>query len=158
MSTVKQDVNEILFSAGTRALGTMEKLVTGPLLRRVSQSEHIFDLNEMWEELLTFLERNAKDSPFLTAKSTIFPNSLLTKDEMYEKLFKDTENPVFDALTQECPAMINCTCALMIDSQLKDQLPGGKYYNLSQSVRDDLKNCPSTTIALKEVLLSLTKN
>ena len=107
--------------------------------------------------ILTFLERNAKDSPFLTAKSTIFPNSLLTKDEMYEKLFKDTENPVFDALTQECPAMINCTCALMIDSQLKDQLPGGKYYNLSQSVRDDLKNCPSTTIALKEVLLSLTK-
>ena len=50
MSTVKQDVNEIVFSAGTRALGTMEKLVTGPLLRRVSQSEHIFDLNEMWEE------------------------------------------------------------------------------------------------------------
>ena len=136
----------------------MEKLVTGPLLRRVSQSEHIFDLNEMWEELLTFLERNAKDSPFLTAKSTIFPNSLLTKDEMYEKLCKDTENPVFDALTQECPAMINCTCALMINSQLKDQLPGGKYCNLSQSVRDDLKNCPSTTIVLKEVLLSLTKN
>ena len=111
----------------------MEKLVTGPLFRRVSQSEHIFDLNEMWEELLTFLERNAKDSSFLMAELTIFPDSLLTKDEMYEKLFQDTENPVLDALTQECLEMINCTCALMITSQLKDQLPGGKYYNPSQS-------------------------
>ena len=83
ISSVKQDANEIVFSASTRALGIMEKLVTGPLFRRVSQSEHIFDLNEIWEELLTFLERNAKDPSFLMAESTIFPDSLLTKDEMY---------------------------------------------------------------------------
>ena len=55
-------------------------------------------------------------------------------------------NPVLDALTQECPEMIICACALMITSQLKDHLLGGKYYNPSQSVRDDLKNCPSTNI------------
>ena len=72
----------------------MEKLVTGPLLRMVSQSEHIFELNVMLEELLIVLERNAKDLSFLMAESTIFPNFVLTKDEMYEKLFKDTENPV----------------------------------------------------------------
>ena len=76
------------------------------------------------------------------AESTIFPDSPLKKDEMYEKLFEDSENPDLDALTQECLEMINCTCVLMIASQLKDQLPGGKYYNLPQSVRDDLKNCP----------------
>ena len=96
MSSVKQDVNEIVFSARTRALGVMEKLVTGPLFKSVSQSEHIFDLNEMWEELLTFLERNAKNSSFLMAESTVFPYSLLTKDEMYKKLFQDTENPDVD--------------------------------------------------------------
>ena len=33
----------------------------------------------------------------------------------------------------------------MITSQLKYQLPGGKY-NRPQSVIDDLKNCPSTNI------------
>ena len=43
MSSGKQDVNEIVFSASTRALGIMEKLVTWPLFRRVSQSEHISD-------------------------------------------------------------------------------------------------------------------
>ena len=30
ISSMKQDVNEIAFSASTRALGIMEKLVTGP--------------------------------------------------------------------------------------------------------------------------------
>ena len=34
----------------------------------------------------------------------------------------------------------------MISSQLKDQLSGGKYYDLSQSVRDGLEYCPSTNI------------
>ena len=68
MSTVKHDVNGIVFSAGTVALGIMEKLVTGPLSRRVSQPEHVFYLNEMWEKLLKFLERNAKDSSFLMAE------------------------------------------------------------------------------------------
>ena len=86
MSSVKQDVNEIVFSVSTRTLGIMEKLVTGPLFRRLSQSTHIFDLNEMWQELLTFLERNAKESSFLMAESTLFSYSLLKKDEMYEKL------------------------------------------------------------------------
>ena len=42
---------------------------------------------------------------------------------MYKKLFQDTENPVLDALTQECLEMINCTCALMITSQLKELSP-----------------------------------
>ena len=47
MSSIKQDVNEIVFSASTRASGMMERLVTGPLFRSVRQSEHIFDLNEI---------------------------------------------------------------------------------------------------------------
>ena len=65
---------------------------------------------------------------------------------MHGKLFEDTENLFPGAFTQECLEMINCTCALMRATQLKDQLPDGKYYNPSQSVRDDLKNCPSTNI------------
>ena len=68
MSTVKHDGNGIVFPAGTVALGIMQKLVTGPLSRRVSQPKHIFYLNEMWQGLLKFLERNAKDSSFLMAE------------------------------------------------------------------------------------------
>ena len=58
MSSVKQDANEIVFYASTRSLGIIRKLVTGLLFRRVIQSENIFHLTEIWEELMTFLERN----------------------------------------------------------------------------------------------------
>ena len=68
MSTVKHDGNGIVFSAGTVGLGIMEKLVTCPLSRKVSQPANIFYLNKMWAELLKFLERNAKDSSFLMAE------------------------------------------------------------------------------------------
>ena len=57
---------------------------------------------------------------FPDGRINYFPHSLLTKDEMNEKLFQDTENPVLDALTQECLEMTICTGALMITSQLKD--------------------------------------
>ena len=62
MSSVKQDANEIVFYGSTRSLGIIEKLVTGPLFRRVIQSENMFDLTEIWEELMTFLERNTTKS------------------------------------------------------------------------------------------------
>ena len=47
MSSVRKHVNEIVSSASGRASGVAKNLVTGRLFRRVSQSEHIFDLNEM---------------------------------------------------------------------------------------------------------------
>ena len=40
--------------ASSRALGIMEKLVTGPLLRQVVAAGHIFALTEMWESLFNF--------------------------------------------------------------------------------------------------------
>ena len=78
----------------------MEKFVTGPLFKKVRQSEHIFDLHIMWEKSLTFLKRNTKDSSLLMTESTIFLGSLLAKDKMYKKLFEVTENPYLNALTQ----------------------------------------------------------
>ena len=49
-----------MFFTSTTAWGILEKLVTGPLFRRLSQWKHILDLNVMLEELLILIERNAK--------------------------------------------------------------------------------------------------
>ena len=46
--------------------------------------------------------RNDSDSYYLIAQSSIFLNSLLTKDRMYKKLFENTKNRVLDALTHTC--------------------------------------------------------
>ena len=148
VSSVRVDINHVVFAASSRALGIMDKLVKGPLFRKVVQSEHIFDLNSMWKELVDFPEYNSntRNAQSLLSGVTIFDETLITKDLMYEKLFEQSGDSELNTLTIEALTMINCTCLLMVRSQLKDQLPGGKYYNPSLSVRKDLEHCPTTNI------------
>ena len=53
LQSIKKDIN-VVFMASSRALGIMEKLVTGPLLRQVVAAGHIFALTGMWESLFNF--------------------------------------------------------------------------------------------------------
>ena len=127
--------------ASSRVLGVMEKRVTGPLLWQLVAAGHIFALNQMWESLFNFLQLFSKDSSELLDGKTMFDDSLVTKDKMYETLFQKAGNAFLDSLTQEC-----CSCTLMVKRQLKDQLPTGKYYKPRKEVMSDLKHCPTTDI------------
>ena len=70
----------------------------------------------------------------------------MTKNALFEKLFQETENPILDSLTEKCLELVCCTSFLMIKSQLRDQLPGGKYFAPDNKTRSDLQNCPTTNI------------
>ena len=96
----------------------------------------------MWESLLNFLGLNSHDASHLFNGNTIFDESLLTNYAMFQKLFQKTESPILDSLTEECLELICCTCFLMIKSQLRDQLPGGKYFAPNNETRPDLQNSP----------------
>ena len=71
---------------------------------------------------------------------------------IFEELFLISDDPLFETLTKECLEIICCTCAIMILSQLKDQLPGGKYYNPYNRVLEETQNCPRTNIVSKRDL------
>ena len=132
--------------ASSRPLGIMEKLVTGSLFRHVIAAGHIFALNQMWESLFIFLQLRAENSSELLDGKTIFDDSLVTKDKMYEALFQETGNALLDSLTQECFEIMCCSCSLMVKHQLKHQLSGGKYYKPTKEIMSDLKHCPTTNI------------
>ena len=144
--SIKQDIDDKIFLASARALGIVNKLITGPLYRKVVEKGHIFDLNDMWANLLGFLEANSKDANRLLEEATIFDESYIKKDEIYVELFTATNDPLLDTLTIECLEVISCTCSLMVKSQLHDQLPGGKYENPSASIREGISNCPRTNM------------
>ena len=76
----------------------------------------------------------------------MFDDSLVTKGKMYEILFQETGNPFLDSLTQECLEIMCCSCSLMVEHQLKDQVPGGKYFKPNKEIMSDLKHCPTTNI------------
>ena len=101
LQSIREDIDDVVFLASSRELGIIEKLISGHFFRSVVQAEHIFDLINMWESLLNFLELNSHDASNLFNGNTIFDESLLTKDAMFEKLFQETENPILDSLTVE---------------------------------------------------------
>jgi E1A/CREB-binding protein len=48
VSSVYNYVNNPVYLAGCRALGIIDKLLTGPLWRIIENEEHILDLNDTW--------------------------------------------------------------------------------------------------------------
>ena len=57
LQSIREDIDDVVFLASSRALGIIEKLISGPLfleVRSMVHAEHTFNLNTMWESLLNF--------------------------------------------------------------------------------------------------------
>ena len=56
------------------------------------------------------------------------------RDETYVKLFAPTNDPDIQRLSQQSLEMLIYGLLLILEIQAQDQLPGGKYFDPSQSV------------------------
>ena len=144
--SINADIDKKVYVSGFRALGIFNKLITGPLFRLVEQDGHIFALNNVWLSLKELLERCSQDASVLMKGESVLPGSELKKDVVFEELFKDTNDTEMDNLTLECLEIICCSCLVLIERQLKDQLPGGKYHQPSPDVMDETSLCVKTNV------------
>ena len=71
----------------------------------------------------------------------------INKDEIFEYLIAPTEDPVMDTYTQMALELTLGGMLLILERQAKDQLPGGKYWNLDQSASLKVSKVPSTNTA-----------
>lgn len=110
-TSIAGDIGNPIYLPGFRALGIFNKLITGPLWRRKEEEGHIFDLNPVWFNLKVHLQRCGENSGMMLDGECFLSETAITKDNIYEELFKDTNNVEFDALTQECLELMCCTCA-----------------------------------------------
>ena len=130
-----QGVKEVLFQACFRALGIMGKLVTGPLLCIVEESNiHIFALDDTWLHVIKKLEEFATNTEPLMVGAEIVLNGVASKDEIYNVLLKTTMDTELEDLTQECLRLLCCSYSILLQRQLQDQLPKGKYDQPSQKI------------------------
>jgi hypothetical protein len=106
ISAVLSDLSDDVNLAGARALGIIDKLITGPLWRILEKATSVLDVNDHLLQLKLSCERFGKDASLLLEAEPVFVGDVaLHKDELYDALFKPTD-VTFDSLTQEALEMM----------------------------------------------------
>ncbi|XP_060605769.1 uncharacterized protein LOC132758233 [Ruditapes philippinarum] len=140
------DVREPLYVACVRALGLIDKVITGPLWRVIEAAPNCLSLNTHLLQLKIALENWSKDAaPFLEGEC-VFEEMVapITRDCVNDALFTPTDDPVIETYTQMALEVSFGAMLIILERQAKDQLPGGKYWHLDQTTTEHLANVPTT--------------
>ena len=145
MEATKEELFELPNIAGCRALGIIDKLITGPYWRKCESVPNILDLNEIVQELQNNCIAWANDaSPLLYEEKPGFTGADIHKDNIYEALFRESDDPELDAKTIWALELIMIEFCKTISNQMKDVLEGGNLHNPSEELRQQTKDAPTT--------------
>lgn len=109
LKSVEFDIGEKVYLAEIRALGIMDKIVTGPMWLLFEQEGGILSLNPYLKTAIEKLQKWGHDA------ASIFEGDQLFMD-IYESLFADAD-PELDSLTQMCLELPSHSIMLILDSQ-----------------------------------------
>lgn len=142
-------VNNPVYLAGCRALGIIDKILTGPLWRIIENVHHILDLNDIWLVFKTSIELLSKD-PTELIEGKIFYPEFTHKDEVFISLFNETDEEL-NLLTIEALQIILINFLIIIERQLSDCLPGGIFNENTDGVNKDLRS-ESKTVSTTNIV------
>ncbi|CAG2216055.1 unnamed protein product [Mytilus edulis] len=144
-------VNNPVYLAGCRALGIVDKLLTGPLWRIIENVDHILDLNDIWLVFKNSIELLSKDASELIEGKVFYPK-FTKKDEVFNSLFINNDvDEELNLLTIEALQIILINFLIIIERQLSDCLPGGIFNENTEGVNKDLR-VESTTVATTNIV------
>ena len=91
LQVVSKDIVEPVYLAGIRALGILDKIVTGPFFRLTENAKSVLDLNPHLQQMQKCLEQWSQDASPLLEGETLFNEEVVPihNYEMYESLFKE---------------------------------------------------------------------
>ena len=96
---VYHDLQIPSFLSGCRALGLINKFVTGPLWRLFESGIHILDMNKHYQKMCDlFLELSVDSSKFISGDISFFDNVDIHKDATFYSLIEPSE--FFDPSTK----------------------------------------------------------
>ena len=111
------DIEVKLYQACFQALGIFGKLITGPLFRLIEDdSFHFFQLNDVWNEVTKEMEElsKSKDAQPLLNEYVVVPGGITVKDEVYNELFKETNDEEIGSVTEHCLRILSCSAAILL--------------------------------------------
>ena len=146
LKAVYHDLEVASFVAGCRALGLVDKLVTGPLWRVLEKKDvGVLDMSDRYQQLLRCFEAWSADaSPILKGEGLVFQDISIHKDDCLEKLI--TPSAYWDAMTQQVLELMFGSFVVVTKRMLSDHLEGGKYDKPDQVTAKECKNAPKSNV------------
>ena len=156
LGAVQEDLDEIENIAGCRALGIIDKLVTGPYWRKYEAVENILDLNPVIEEMQRNCLQWSEDLPtLLFDQKPGFSDADIHKDNLHDALFQ-IQNDELDRLTLVALEIIMGYFCLTVARQMEEVLHG-KLYNPSEELRNEVAMAPATNSVSERVFGSFDR-
>ncbi len=143
------DVKEVLFVAGCKVLGMVNKGISAPLWRVTEEPGHILDLCKTYSGLVEYLEKVTQDedrlADFAYGRDNFFEERYVEKDEVYNVVFR----PGPDDIDEIALSMLKHTLLTLLQLFKRvnaDYLPGGKFYKLrgDEDIRQATLSAPLT--------------
>lgn len=102
LQVVSKDIVEPVYLAGIRALGILDKIVTGPFFRLTENAKSVLDLNPHLQQMQKCFEKGSQDASPLLKGETLFNEEVVPihHDEMYKSLSKE-QSELLETFTQE---------------------------------------------------------
>jgi E1A/CREB-binding protein len=144
LKAVQFDIQQKVYLAQIRALGMVDKIITGPFWRLVEGTASILDLNAPLNHMLQQLKSWAVDATPLFEGEPLFRDVDIHRDELYQELFAESGDVDLDTYTQVALEMILTGIVLILERQAKDQLRGGIFFAPSETLLKSASNVPCT--------------
>ena len=129
LQSVRADLKNPCYIVGCRALGLIDKIVTGPIWRKLKESSlSVLDMGQVYCDIKENFDTWSEDASIvLTGAATLKSATVLHKDEVWNSLTESSEN---DAKTQELLHILFKTFSATTQRLLIDHLPKGKYHSV----------------------------
>lgn len=125
LKAVEADSNVAEYWAACRALGLINKFVTGPFWRLLESDTPILEMNAKYQHMVTCFDEWAGDAtPVISGEARLFKEYPPHVDNIFDALLKPTPE---DFLVQEILEVIFSGFSALLKRMVTDHLPGGEY-------------------------------
>ncbi len=140
LKSIKFDIYQTVYIAGIKALAIIDKIITGPLWIIIEALQCQLEVNTHLHQLQLSLGSFMKDGKDLIEGNPIFHEDTIVKDNVYHIVFGDTNDTDLHSLTITALELLSAHLLIVFERQSKDQLPGGKYWDLKDT--EQFNNVP----------------
>ena len=140
---VLADLKNPVYMAGCRALGLVDKVITGPLWRKLKESTiSVLQMSNVYSEMKNKFDSRSNDaSGFIKGKAKLESAGEIHINEVWTALIETCEEDI-DTMTIELLQLLFGTFSITTQRMLIDHLPKGKYHSgTDQQGKETIKYC-----------------